>query len=309
MKVVHDFSGECKDGVNTYLDLEEFADDSQSIVLFYGIDCTLNKELQEQYKHYNRRILLDLWSPCDLYSPNDTLGQDHFDAQDYFTDVYCICPYTVHWSNLITKSKKWKYVFYPWQPRIAPTNFEKKYDVCFVGGIHSAEHENALQVIEKYNYRFISQQLYPGVTNFNVSTQEKLDIIAQCKVTICFNLLYLTEQQTHFALNNYNLNENYAFARLQKIGNKYTVPQFKSRLHEAAIGKSLILCREDDWGLINSYYAQNEALIFKPNSLEESLNQVLEHYEKIGPFFTENAYKKAQNFTTKRLIQYIQDTL
>jgi len=309
MKIIHDFGGECRDGVNTYLDLEEFGDDSQEVVLFYGINSTLNRELQEQYKHYKRRILLDLWSPCDLYAQNDILEQDHFKAQEYFTDVFCICPFTVEWSNKITNTDKWKCVFYPWQPSIVPVNFEKKYDVCFVGGIHSQEHFDALQVIKKFNYRFISQSPFAEPTDINISNKEKLDLIAQCKIVVCFNLLYLKEDHWHFAMNNYNLAGNMAFNHPRAIGTvnpTYTAPQFKSRSHEAASGKSLILCKKDEWDLINYYYDEDSFVFFdQVDDLESTISNILENYQNYQSKI-DLAYQRVYNFTTKNLIYYIE---
>lgn len=308
MKIVHDFSEECFDGVNTYLDLEEFGDNSEEIVLFYGIACTNNKELQEQYKHYKKRIILDLWSPCQLYS-NDRIGQNYFEQCSYFTDVFCICPCTVEWANRQTNSDKWKFIFYPWQPKLKPVNFDKKYDVCFVGGIHSQEHKDAIDLISsKFNYRFISQMDLPQVTDFNVSTQEKLNIIAQSKITLCFNLLYLTENQCHFALNNYDLQTNEAFGDLRKIGHgnfsRYTIPQFKSRMHEAAIGQSLILCKNDPWNISGAFYAPTELIYYNENFLELTINDILKQYDNLS-LMIKNAEIRAETYTTKKLIEYI----
>lgn len=317
MKIVHDFSGECVDGINTYLNLEEFADDSNDKVLFYGIDSTINESLKEQYKDYNRRILLDLWSPCQLYV-HDALGQNYFEQCSYFTDVYSICPFTVEWANMTTNSNKWKYVFYPWQPSIAPTDFDKKYDVCFVGGIHSHDHVDAILAIEKFNYRFISQMAYKEATDFNVSTKQKLNLIAQSKITICYNLLYLKSDHVHHAIHYYpNISENLAFNSLTRIEGpyfepRYTIPQFKSRLHEAASGKSLILCKNEPWNLADSYYRlDQDYLSFNHNSeLSDIIDNLLKDWnsERIQNIIN-SAYVQAHKYTTKNLIKYIEETL
>ena len=71
MKIVSDFGGDYKDGYNTALHIEEHSEDDGDTVFFHGIQCGIDKKLLQQHKNYKRKILLDLWSPCQFFvEPN-----------------------------------------------------------------------------------------------------------------------------------------------------------------------------------------------------------------------------------------------
>ena len=94
MKVVGNFDGDALWGVVTYIHktLENLGDDSSDAVLMNGVQWIYDHSINEPYKSYNRRCLLALWSPCEFTTQKNYF---HFDYYDFFTEVYCVCPFTV----------------------------------------------------------------------------------------------------------------------------------------------------------------------------------------------------------------------
>jgi hypothetical protein len=64
MKIVTEYSGEYQDMINSYYNLEQYNDDSQTEVLFQGYSTSVNDSLKEQYKNYDKRVYMNLEAPC-----------------------------------------------------------------------------------------------------------------------------------------------------------------------------------------------------------------------------------------------------
>lgn len=305
MKIEHDFGRECVDGVNTYLDLEDYADDDGDHVLFYGGTTTCEAlHLVRKHSDAKRKTLLNLWDPCSFYERKpDVCGQYYFEQISHFNDVYTICPYTAKWVNELLGEKKNYYSFYPINPKYMPEEQEKKYDVCYFGGIHSNEHAECIDVISKFKYRFISQMNHPKVTNFHIPNLKKLELVAQSKITVCYNMLYLKPFQIPLATRWDGWKNNVA---LERLPHESILPQFKSRVNEAALSKTLVLCKRDPWNLIEDFYTPDEDfLYFNDNSeLQQKIEEVLEDYEDYEKML-DNAYNKALNYTSEKLVKMI----
>lgn len=308
MLVVKDMNGDTPDGVNMYLELERYSENSSKDVLMYGINTTLNFELQNQYKEFESRKLLNLWQPCEFTQINDPAGQNGFEQFQYFTKVYSICPYTSKWINTLEESNRHESIFYPFGDDVLPQEQEKIYDVVYFGGIHGIDHHECIEQIRKFNYRFISQQMYPAPftpTDFNVSFKEKLDIVAKTKISVCYNMLYFQPHHINIVKMYDRWNENEAFAYMDDNGR---VPQFKQRVHESAFSRTLILCKKDYWNIIEDYYTPNEDFIyFNENSeLEGLIRDVLNNY-KDYEVIIQNAYNKSLQYKSKNLYEHIKN--
>ena len=64
MKIISDMSGDYADGVPAHLKLEEYSLESDKEVLFYGYGSVENGSIQESHKSFERKTLLNLWTPC-----------------------------------------------------------------------------------------------------------------------------------------------------------------------------------------------------------------------------------------------------
>lgn len=328
MLIVSDFAGDYKDGYNTTLNLERYSEDGDS-VFFYGIQCGIDKKLLSRYKDYQRKVLLDLWSPCAFFTdPN------HFSILEGFDEVYSICPYTAEWTNEQLGRKLMKYSFYPVtpetiNPQVAPggfrkllnklspnagassalqaesTGLEKKYDICYVGGLYSPEHIAMMDIVSKFKYVFVTQNKEKKATHRNLSNAAKINLVAQCKIGICFNKLYPT--QSHIAnIKNYaGWQNNRAFDHL--FDPIPIAPQIKTRLHELALCKTLILCHRDPWNLVEDYYEPGKDFVYfdKIEDLKTLIPEILANFDTYQGLI-DSAYVKVRKYSSRQLVDMVQ---
>jgi hypothetical protein len=199
-------------------------------------------------------------------------GWDRDTTDNYvfaFEKIFTICPPS------FTNREKRKSVFFPFPEEFIPQIFEKMYDVIYTG-FATAEHINEIiHTINKFNYRFVSFGGNNLITDANVSYSRKIQLISQSKITVVHNL----------------------------IGNN--TPQLKTRPFEAAFCKSLIICKKDDFNIIEEWFEPNKEFLYyeNANDLEEIIIKVLNNYNDYIPM-VERAYEKAiNNYTTKHFIK------
>ena len=108
MKIIGNWSDDAPWGVVPYMhkSLEILSDDSSDEVLMNGAAWIYNNDIKEPFKNYKRKCLLALWSPCEFTARS---GYYHFDHYDFFTDVYCVCPFTCKFMNEHYGYEKFKY--------------------------------------------------------------------------------------------------------------------------------------------------------------------------------------------------------
>lgn len=295
-------------GTNThYFRLDEFSNDDGKNVLLYGYQNLENNSDFDKVKDYKRKVYLNVTMPTEFCSPQST------DADDKFDEVYGICPYTNNWLNDIKQKPKYKTIFYPFSKKDIPITNNKVYDVCYHGGIHGKTYVECLDIISKFNYRYMSmthginelthKNLYRA-TNLNLTNQQKLSVIASTKISICYNTFPVRDGAD---LNNIKSRKdwwkNEAFS---KVETEKIIPQFKSRFNEAAMAKTLNLIKRDNWNIVEKYYTPDEDFIYFDSNeelkikIEEILNN-WQHYQNI----INNAYNKSLNYTSEALYNII----
>tara|TARA_R100001129_G_scaffold24357_1_gene15713 strand:+ start:1429 stop:2370 length:942 start_codon:yes stop_codon:yes gene_type:complete len=304
MKIVFDTQGDYPDSVtsHSYDTLKQYSKQNDKEALFCGYSSTSNKSLLEEYSRYNSKIYLNLATPCEFQS-KDEYGRDAFEQVKYFDKIYTICPYTIKWHREILGDKRYYYIFHPFPGEYyAPQNYNKKYDVCYFGGVYGNFHEQIVEAMSKFDYRLISRSPFPGVTDLNVSHKQKIDIISQCKVSICCNLLPVKSEQAHSVMNYNGWQKNKAFDRVFNG----IMPQYKCRAAEAAFCKSLLLVKKDPWNLIEHYFLPDKEFLYyeNKNDLEDKLRYILNNYSKFSSVI-DNAYKRSLNYTAKPLFDII----
>ena len=328
MLIVSDFTGDYKDGYNTSLNIEQYSSEDSDTVFFYGIQCGIDKKNIQRYKDYRRKILLDLWSPCQFFvEPN------HFSILEDFDEVYTICPYTADWTNAQLGRKLMKYCFYPVTPETIspqatvgsikkllldrfnightsshasePSGLKKTHDVCYVGGLYSPEHHLMIDIISKYRYVFVTQNREKKATHRRLTNAEKINQVAKCKIGICFNKLYPTASHVASVKSYADWQNNRAFDCLSDPIS--IAPQIKTRLHELALCKTLILCHRDPWNLVEDYYEPGKEFIYFDNieDLETLIPEILANYDAYQSVI-DNAYRKVMNYSSRQLVDMVQ---
>jgi hypothetical protein len=130
------------------------------------------------------------------------------------------------------------------------------------------------------------------VTHKSVDNKEKLRLITSSKISLVHNLLYPTKEHIDFIKTIPNWEGNEAFSLLdQEI-----VPQIKGRVFESALCKSLILCKKDQFNVIEHFFEPNKEFIYYED--EKQIQNILDNYDDYQHII-EAAYNKAQNYTTK----------
>jgi hypothetical protein len=308
MKIVSDFTHDALWGVVPYLqkNLDVLSDDSTDLVLFNGCAYIYDSSYSEQYKHYKRRCLFAHWTPCELLG---TKNYFHFDRYNFFTEVYCICPYTCTFMNNYFGYEKFKYIPYPFTNNTVK-DFGNYNSLCsWFGSICGQDHISALEILFKYPYKFITSQKntwmhhpyeYKKCTHVNLTTEDKLLEVSKCKSSLTFNKLYLNNNS--IKNNSFNGIYNDAFIHFDKM----IMPQFKVRTHEIASSKSLILCYKDQWNLIEDFYIPNEDFIYFNNfkELDNILQDINNNFDKYKNII-ENGYNKSLNYTVEKIFNYI----
>ena len=226
-----------------------------------------------------------------------------------FYRVYTLCPFTAKWLNQEQGVRRRIPVFFPFNEEYIPDKAEKIYDVIYTGHIVAPTVLRDIKIISKFNYRFVSNSDHTLVTDHSVSYERKMELIAQTRITILSNLLYPRFRHLLKIWGYPNWRKNEAFKELPPPSlffkyfterSRMVVPQLKSRLFEAAFGKSLILCKLDSFNIIENYFEpEKEFIYYKEGELELMLNKILSSFEKYKDV-VERAYKRAiSEYTTK----------
>jgi len=314
--ILKDLSAEVPDTNAFHMKLEEFSEeDNRDTVLMYGYDSAHNKDFHERCRDFKRKIYFNNWAPCEFAHLQDHNGKTPIEYDDYFDEIYSICPYTSKWLNDKKLGREYKPIFYPFCQSLIPPTLEKQYDVIYHGGIHGKEHLDCLRVMASFNYRYCTmthhinqttQICLPLATNVNLSFQEKINLVAKTKISVCYNLAHINPEHIPAIKTHDKWNENEAFGAF--IRGRNVMPQFKTRMHEAAISKTLNLVFRDEWNIAEKYYKPDEDFIYFNNAQDldqkiRDINSNWKDYESI----VENAYNKAMNYTTDKFVDSIKE--
>ena len=308
MKVTKNLSVEIP-GTNVhFFRLDELSDNLSDVELFYGYTFLEHGINQEILKSNSKNVYFNVTMPTEFCSNQD------INVDNLFDEIWTICPYSVKWLNLIKNTNKYKTIFYPFNKNDIPKNQEKKFDVIYHGGIHGEKYVKMLEIISKFNYRYLSQthginsltnQMLKFATDTNLTNQEKLNIISQTKISICFNSFEVRgESDLTQIKSKAEWQKNEAFKHIDDLR---IIPQFKSRCNEAAFSKTLNLVQRDPWNIIEKYYDKDEFVYFDSiEELSEKISYILKNWNDYIPM-VEKAYRKSLNYTTENLYKLIKN--
>ena len=211
-------------------------------------------------------------------------------------EVLTICPYTAKCFDNRT------FVFFPFNDEFIPVNTEKIYDVIYTGSHpHNVNWGGVIDVMSRYNHRYVYFTNGTHVTDIGLSYREKMNLYGQSKIAVCHGLATAWEVNVPRYRAFPKSNENEAFKSLDKN----LLPQFKSRVMEAAFSKCLILHYKDEWNVIENWFDVGEEFLFfsTPEELDTIIKDVLDNPNKYQPII-DKAYNKAiNNYTTKHFIE------
>jgi glycosyltransferase involved in cell wall biosynthesis len=256
MKVIENFKDNYNEDPIRFWNFNEFADTANDILLFVGSspDLDILKEPSTRPKYFfsseEQAWAID---GTDQYLP-------------YCNTIFTICP------PHFTGRQNRRSAFFPFNPKYIPNNADKKYDVIYTGLASGPHIEHALNIIKNYNYRFVSFGNGSNVTNSNATYIEKLQLIANTKVSIIHN-------QTQSG------------------------PQLKSRPFEAGFCRTLMLVLRDEYNIIEEWFTPDVDFIYYDNdNLKDTLDKILANFSDYQHII-DNAYRRCiQEYTTRSFI-------
>jgi hypothetical protein len=318
MKMIKDLNGNYPDCIVTYFGFEELMKNYEEIdnsVLCIGYNCMWNQTVLDHIKDHEVKIFFNGEQPC-AYSQEKRFGLRSADVDNLFTDIYTICPYTADWANKLYNTEgKFKRALFPIKEKNIVHSTEKKYDAIFYGSICSNEHADTIEAISKFNYKFITlgrEHWYPNekvdniasiadkITDTNIHTFQKWQILSQTKIVPIFNQLYLHDKHIAHIKSYDHWQENKAFSHLEQK----MAPQLKPRITEAALFKMLMLVKRDPWNAIEYWYEPDKDFIYfdSVEELPDLIADITNNWDDYQSIL-ENAYNKAfNNYTTEALL-------
>ena len=314
MLILKDLSAEVPDTNAFHWKLEELSDNTNiNSVLMYGYNASDNPQFQERCNGFKRKVYFNNWAPCE-FAQARSKDYNAFMKERTFDEVYSICPYSNKWLNSLELGRAYKDIFYPFHKNLIPPPQRKQFDVIYHGGIHGQEHIDCLKTLLNFNYRYctmtnhinrLTAQCVPYATNVNLTFQEKINLIAQTKISVCYNLVHIAPEHIP-AIKSYDKwEENEAFS---EVDGWNVMPQFKTRMHEAAFSKTLNLVLRDKWNIAEDYYEPEKEFIYFENAddLPNKIQTILRNWKDYEPV-VERAFTKSLNYTTEKFIKKVRE--
>jgi len=291
-------------------DFQRFANKYSDFVLveaaFEGADKWTQFNLSEQeLRDLKKKKIVRL----EFEEPNKFFLGDDMRAYDKdFSKIYTLCPFTSEWLNKKNGDSKRVPIFFPLNENDVPSRCSKKYDIIYTGHVVSKKLLKDIKTMSKFNYRFVSNDNQPLVTDRSATYKNKLRLISESRIAIVHNQLHPSLRHISRVWRYKNWEENKAFKLIPKWWEwrKFLalrgviVPQLKSRLFEAAFCRALILCKRDSFNVIERYFEPDTEFIYYDEwDLEEKVREILGNYKKYE-LIAENAYQRSiSNYTTR----------
>lgn len=323
MKIFKDLSIEISDTNSYHWNFEPYQEEDGNF-LAVGYNSLNHPGLHANgISGANKLILFNNWAPCEYAQRDINNGLNALSLEDNFDYVLTICKYTAKWRNINSEKKRYIYAFYPYSTEIIPPVLKKKYDAIYHGGIHGKEHVMAMRAIMDTNYRYIcldyginplTRRYLRYATDINMPFKKKLERIAECKISVCFNLIHVSYRhyrnmmayravfpngsELFDGLKPFQLLRNYPWVGV--------LPQFKTRVHEAAISRCVNLVFSDPWNVIEDYYEVDKDFIYFYNEddLREKMNYIIQNwYGDHVQSIVESAYQKATRYTSENFMK------
>ena len=233
----------------------------------------------------------------DLETPNsfvfDQTRNDYINHYEKLYDrIITICPFTAKLRNESLGKELYSYGYFPsssnWN-----RDHKKEFDLIYMG---SGTDWFLDDRILKYSHVVINAHGRHYTTHPNLSFNEKMDMVSKSRITLVHNQINCSHIYPQEGTDNF----------YKIINNRLT--QHKSRVVEAARAKSLILCKKDDFNIIEDLFIPNQDFVYyNDDNFDEVVSEILNNYSDYQ-FMIDNAFKKVstqydiKNFVEKFII-------
>tara|TARA_Y100000310_G_scaffold150584_1_gene150068 strand:+ start:888 stop:1844 length:957 start_codon:yes stop_codon:yes gene_type:complete len=310
MLVLKDLSIEIPGTNMHYIDLDSYGEPSEESALVYGYNNLHSNDLFDRIKSYKRKIYFNVTMPTEFCSDQNIYLDDKFD------EIYTICPYSASWLNSVKDTDKYRFIWYPLDEKYTPPPQEKIFDVCYHGGIHGSKYVDMLNIISSFKYRYmtmthginqLTQSRVPLATDTNLSNEEKMLRISQCKISICFNNFLVRDERDLANIKSqpkWETNEAFRLAESSRM-----CPQIKSRVNEAAACNTLNLVEKDAWNVIEHFYEPDRHFLYFEDitDLQEKIFDISVNWDNYKHIAASAREHFVNNYTTERLYNRIKN--
>lgn len=320
MNIITNFNNTFSEDPICHFHLEDYLDDPKlnDVTINLGNVIDYDKLIDDPIISKTRKIRLEFEEPnrffndCTMciipWHPKAGIGSN----DNIFDHILTIDPFSANYLNRSFNNSKHVGIFFPVNRLYDFSQDEKDVSVLYSGSpAGNLSHMFGL-ISQIPNYAIISREPHNKVTHVGASYVEKMKLFGRAKVTPIFNLLF--PWPSH--INQIKTAENYGYAPFEQneafshlhLG---IVPQLKSRVFEAALNKTIILCQKDPWNLIEYYFEKDKEFIYFEDHFDmfDKIQDIVNNYDKYK-HIAENAYKKCiENYTTHQLINVIKEII
>jgi hypothetical protein len=172
-----------------------------------------------------------------------------------------------------------------------------------------------LNLLSNFNYRYmtmthginpLTQACIPHATDLNLTHQEKMQKISECKISVCYNNFPIrNEVDLHYIKSQPSWSQNIAFSHVDSEG---ILPQLKSRFIEASLAKTVNLVERDHWNVVEQWYNPDKHFIYFDNEddLRLKITEILSNWSNYKDMMEDSFDHSVENYTCDRLIKYIE---
>jgi hypothetical protein len=296
MKTFFDGRREYPDCGHFHFHFDEFENETNKLLFAHGIYAGYN--LDALPPGFENTIYLEAEEPNGYVAGCIPTRRERGLKLDMWTKVLSNDPYSANWLNKeVYGIDKFVPIAYPVNIRYLCADEPKIYDVFYQGGIHSHYFSQLVSEISKFNYRFCTLQAGNELaTDYCLPWQEKMKRNAQCKISVCIDMLMDLDRYIPAikSIDKWQLNPSFAYIDYG------IMPQFKYRAVEAGFSKSLLLVLRDPWNVIEHWFKPDEHFIYF-NSIEtvgETIKECLNDWNYCQKI-VDNMYNEVmQNHTT-----------
>jgi len=318
--IVEDYDGCYSDALEKYFNFNRFSRDDDGKVLFHGMGCIEKPQYKERYKNYSKKAFINMEHPAAWYGGNVEYAHRSANMDKYFQKIFTICPYTCEWLNSLHKRNIFIPTYQPFNEEYVVKEKEEKIcDVIYWGHVSSPTHLSFIDAMKDFKYNFLSLGSHEWasefrnrgyekyITHINIPRVQMWDILRKTKICLITNHAYITPQHINNVKSFRDWQKCEAFSHVDDGW----VPQYKTRMIESAVSKTLMLVKRNPWNIGARWFEPDKEFIYFDR--DEELPSLIEHissnwhqYEEI----VENAFIKATTkYTVKNFINFVKENL
>jgi hypothetical protein len=311
MKVLYSSGGEYGDCIVKHFDLMSYDDGLIDTILFWGWNSIDRNDLQSEFESSEKKYFINTAQPCEIIN-----GYIDILKQGYFDEVFTICPYTAKVLNT-TKDSPFKTLYTPICFPFRESKFnkynnttfrDKQIDVIYYGNVHSPKYIEMIKTISNFNYAFSTiakhnSEIDSLITHYNLTSEEKWDLLNKSKVSVGMNLLFINNQHIQNLKSTPNIE---SFEKIDIAYQKRILPQMKTRIVEAAACKTLMLLYKDDWNVVENWFEPNKHFLYWEtfDELQLLINDISNNYEQYW-HIVEAANEHVKQYSIENLMKRI----